>query len=111
MRRLFIGIVNAVVLLAFAQASSAQQAQGPGGYPDRPVRVIVPVAAAGGTDIIARIVLIKLADVLGRPFVVDNRPGAGGILGNEIVANARPDGYTPLFTREWRPVHISVAFR
>ena len=71
---------------------------GPGGYPDRPVRVIVPVAAAGGTDIIARIVLTKLAEDTGRQFVVDNRPGAGGILGNEIVAKARPDGYTLLFT-------------
>src|SRR5688572_12884709 len=73
-------------------------AQGPGGYPDRPVRVIVPVAAAGGTDIIARIVLTKLGEVTGSQFIVDNRPGAGGLLGNEIVARARPDGYTLLFT-------------
>jgi tripartite-type tricarboxylate transporter receptor subunit TctC len=62
------------------------------------VRVIVPVAAAGGTDIIARIVLNKLGETMQRQFVVDNRPGAGGILGNEIVAKARPDGYTLLFT-------------
>ncbi|HYC47168.1 MAG TPA: tripartite tricarboxylate transporter substrate binding protein [Burkholderiales bacterium] len=73
-------------------------AEGPNGYPDRPVRVIVPVAAAGGTDIIARIVLNKLGDDLGRQFVVDNRPGAGGLLGTDIVAKARPDGYTLLFT-------------
>lgn len=78
--------------------SAFSQTQGPGGYPDRPVRVIVPVAAAGGTDIIARIVLMRLTEVLGRAFVVDNRPGAGGLLGNEIVAKARPDGYTLLFT-------------
>src|SRR5205085_12270988 len=71
-------------------AMTAIAAQGPAGYPDRPVRVIVPVAAAGGTDIIARIVLAKLAEDTGRQFVVDNRPGAGGILGNEIVAKARP---------------------
>jgi tripartite-type tricarboxylate transporter receptor subunit TctC len=73
-------------------------AQGPAGYPDRPVRVIVPVAAAGGTDIIARIVLNKISELMQRQFVVDNRPGAGGILGNEIVAKSRPDGYTLLFT-------------
>ena len=60
--------------------------------------MIVPVAAAGGTDIIARIVLAKLSDVLGRQFIVDNRPGAGGLLGNDMVAKARPDGYTLLFT-------------
>ena len=97
-RRLLVSMLSALCVLAFAAASRAQQAQGPGGYPDRPVRVIVPVAAAGGTDIIARIVLTRLSDVLGRPFIVDNRPGAGGILGNEIVAKARPDGYTLLFT-------------
>ncbi len=67
-------------------------------YPARAIRVIVPVAAAGGTDIIARIVINKLSDTLGKSIVVDNRPGAGGILGNEIVAKARPDGYTLLFT-------------
>jgi tripartite-type tricarboxylate transporter receptor subunit TctC len=78
--------------------ASGHAAQGPAGYPDRPVRVIVPVAAAGGTDIIARIVMNKIADDIGRPFVVDNRPGAGGILGNEVVAKARPDGHTLLFT-------------
>ena len=91
-------ILSALALLALVPAGMAQQVQGPGGYPERPVRVIVPVAAAGGTDIIARIVLNKLAEVTGRPFVVDNRPGAGGLLGNEIVATARPDGYTLLFT-------------
>jgi len=83
-------------LLAFAVSAGA--AQGPGGYPERPVRVIVPVAAAGGTDIIARIVLTKLGEVTGGQYIVDNRPGAGGLLGNEIVAKARPDGHTLLFT-------------
>ncbi len=96
--RLLIRVLGALGLVTLASASVAQPTPGPGGYPDRPVRVIVPVAAAGGTDIIARIVLTKLSDVVGRAFVVDNRPGAGGLLGNEIVAKARPDGYTLLFT-------------
>ncbi len=98
MRRTAASLLSALSLCAPAAAAQPQQAQGPGGYPERPVRVIVPVAAAGGTDIIARIVLNRMGDIIGRPFVVDNRPGAGGLLGNEIVASARPDGYTLLFT-------------
>jgi tripartite-type tricarboxylate transporter receptor subunit TctC len=95
MTRFFAYALGALTLPAVAPANAAQ---GPGGYPTRPVRVIVPVAAAGGTDIIARIVAQKLTDAAGRPFVVDNRPGAGGILGNEIVAKAPADGHTLLFT-------------
>jgi tripartite-type tricarboxylate transporter receptor subunit TctC len=95
MKRFFLSLYCAVVLTA---AGNVTAAQGPGGYPTRPVRTIVPVAPAGGTDIIARIVLTRLSDVVGRAFVVDNRAGAGGLLGNEIVAKAPPDGYTLLFT-------------
>lgn len=93
----FASTLCALALAATALPAAAQQ-KGPGGYPERPVRVIVPVAAAGGTDIIARLVLNGMSDAIGSPFVVDNRPGAGGLLGNEIVAKARPDGYTLLFT-------------
>lgn len=79
-------------------AASAFAQQAAAGYPNKPVRVIVPVASGGGTDIIARIVMTKLGEQLGGAFVIDNRAGAGGILGNEIVAHAQPDGYTLLFT-------------
>jgi len=63
-------------------------------YPQRPVRIVVPVSAGGGVDSLARLVGQHLNAVWGQPFIVDNRPGAGGSLGAEIVARATPDGYT-----------------
>ena len=65
-------------------------------YPDKPVRIIVPFPAGGGTDIIGRILGQKLTENLGQSFVVDNRPGAGGTLGAEAAARSAPDGYTLL---------------
>jgi tripartite-type tricarboxylate transporter receptor subunit TctC len=87
--------IPAICLSLLAANALAQPAAG---YPDKPVRVIVPVAAGGGTDIIARIVMSKLSERMSAAFVIDNRPGAGGMLGNEIVAHSQPDGYTLLFT-------------
>jgi len=66
-------------------------------YPDRPVTLIVPTAPAGGTDTIARLFAETLGKAMGQPFVVDNRPGANGILGAELVARSAPDGYRLLF--------------
>jgi tripartite-type tricarboxylate transporter receptor subunit TctC len=65
-------------------------------YPSRPVRVIVPYTPGGGSDITTRSVGQKLGDMLQQTFVIDNRPGAGSMIGAEIVAKARPDGYTLL---------------
>ena len=63
-------------------------------YPSRPVRVIVPFGSAGATDIVARLIGQWLSERLGQPFVIENRPGAGGNLGTEAVVRAPPDGYT-----------------
>ena len=67
-------------------------------YPAKPVRVIVPWPASGGSDFFARLVTDRLAQNLGQRFIVDNRPGAGGTIGSEAGARASPDGYTLLFT-------------
>lgn len=80
--------------LAFLFASLTAYAQN---YPDKSVRVVVPFAAgAGSNDIMARLVAQRLSDRFGQQFVVDNRPGASGIIGCDIVAKAQPDGYTVL---------------
>ncbi len=85
----------ATLLLACTFAAHAQNAER---YPERPVTLIVPTAPAGGTDTIARLFADALGKAMKQSFVVDNRPGANGILGNELAARAAPDGYKLLFT-------------
>lgn len=84
-------LLSAVLLLATGLPASAQAP-----YPSKPLRLIVPFAAGGGGDALARILSDKLKARLQQPVVVDNRPGASGIIGTEILAKAPPDGYTLL---------------
>ena len=80
-------------LLAILFSSGAALAQS---FPTKPVHVIVPFPPGGGTDVVARTVTPKMAELLGQPFVVENRAGAGGNIGTEFVAKAAPDGHTLL---------------
>jgi tripartite-type tricarboxylate transporter receptor subunit TctC len=85
MKRLALWIALALSTPVFAQS-----------FPARPLRLVVTFAAGGGADFVARAIAPKLGEALGQPVVVDNRPGANGALGAEIVAKAAPDGYTLL---------------
>ena len=77
-------------------------------YPTRPVRVIVPYSPGGSSDTVARIVGQKLGETLGEQFVIDNRPGASGSLGRELVAKASPDGYTLLIGDSPHTINVHV---
>jgi tripartite-type tricarboxylate transporter receptor subunit TctC len=83
-------------LVAFIVVSLVAAAQAWAQYPNRPIRLIVPAAPGGGTDITSRSFIPALADNLGQPIVIENRGGAGGSIGSDVVAKAAPDGYTLL---------------
>lgn len=98
--------------IAWAGAASASwSAFGQEVWPARPVRVIVPYAAGGGLDVVARIVAERLAARLGQPFLVDNRTGASGMVGADAVAKAKGDGYTLLATVADTQINNTVLFK
>ncbi len=83
----------AAVTLFVAFSLAPAQAES---YPDKPVKLVIPFPPGGTTDIVGRILAQKLGEALGKPFVVENKSGAGGIIGTDYVAKAAPDGYTLL---------------
>lgn len=87
--------VCAVFALAMQAAAGALAAEA---YPNKPVRMIIPFGAGGSTDVLIRIIATKLPSVLGQQVVIDNRTGAGSLIGTDIAAKANPDGYTLLGT-------------
>ena len=85
------GILFFSMMLPLAASAAADT------YPNKPVRWVVPFPAGGGTDLLARSIGHRLSENLGQQFVVDNRPGAGGNAGTEMVAKAEPNGYSILW--------------
>jgi len=91
MRPMLKPLFAAALLLLGPSAACAAQ-----GYPERPIRLIIPLSAGGSADIVGRLLAQKLTETLGQQIVVDNRPGAGSLIGTEIAARAPKDGYTLL---------------
>jgi tripartite-type tricarboxylate transporter receptor subunit TctC len=98
-------LMLAMTLLAAPCVSSSSHAED---YPSRPVRIIVPFGAGGPADVTARLVGNTLQEALGQPFVVENRTGAGGVIGTETAAKAPPDGYTLLMMSNTQTANESL---
>jgi tripartite-type tricarboxylate transporter receptor subunit TctC len=97
-----IGMKRVVLWVAGVLAIVAGPAAAAEKYPTKPVRMIAPFPPGGGTDILSRVIAVPVAETLGQPVIVDNRPGAGGATGAETVAHSAPDGYTSLYPAAMR---------
>ena len=97
------------ILLGAAAAAALASAHAQDNYPSRPIRMLLPFAAGGTVDIMARPIAAKLHEQLGMPVIVDNRPSAGGILAAELTVQATPDGYT-LFMASSSALFIAPAY-
>src|SRR5882762_7289957 len=96
-------IVGSVAMACLATGVLAQTA-----YPTKPVKIVVPYSAGGPADIYARFIADRLQKTLGQPFVIENRPGAGAIIGTDAVAKSSPDGYTLLMMSNTHTVNESL---
>src|SRR5437867_4200670 len=106
LRREFLHLAAGAATLPAASRFACAQA-----YPTRPVRLVAPFAAGGGSDITARLIGQWLSERLGQSFIIENRPGAGGNIGTEAVVKARPDGYTLLLIGAYNAVNATVYAR
>ena len=98
-----IGFAVAIVAALFTAAGASAQT-----YPSQPVRIIVPFAAGGAVDTLARMVASKLSESFGQPVIIENRPGAGGNIASDAVAKSAPDGYTILQTTNGQAISPSL---
>ena len=96
---------RALIVAAAGLAAPLVQAQA---WPDKPIHFVVPYPPGGGTDVIARIVQERFQQLLGQPIVIDNRGGAAGSLGTDVVAKSAPDGYTVLFTLSSHTINPAI---
>ncbi len=100
--------LSMLLMATMALSMPAWSADEVAAYPNKPVRFLVPYPPGGGTDVIARIVQNRFQTLLGQPVVVENRGGAAGTLGTEVVAKAAPDGYTVLFTLSSHTINPAI---
>lgn len=98
----------ASAVLLFAGCIAAPLVTAQSHYPVKPIRWILPYPPGGGTDVVARIVQARFSEALGQPIIIDNRGGAGGVVGTEYAARATPDGYTLLFTLSSHTINPKV---
>lgn len=99
---------SALLALGFACSLATPLAALADSYPERPIKFVVPYPPGGGTDVVARIVQPRLQAVLGQSIVIENKGGAGGSLGTDIVSKAAPDGYTVLFTLSSHTINPAI---
>jgi tripartite-type tricarboxylate transporter receptor subunit TctC len=102
-------LLRTLTLAWLAATCMAQPAHAQGtAYPDKPIRFLVPYPPGGGTDVIARIVQARFQAALGQPIVIENKGGAGGSVGTDVVAKSAPDGYTVLFTLSSHTINPAI---